>query len=210
MTLVHIDYGKIRRQAARYAKLHGHPNDAEDFAQECCIYAFERQTDEVFIQRRFSDYLRRNFGRAGSPGGDSRRAVARPSEVFNDEAHGFDSSNEFDPSERCDSHRIGFFLSKLEKYERLIYVLRHKYDVPITQIADSQGVSPGRISQVLKGIQTTVHKEVARSEPGVSRNGKTEVAGILSAQGERMECQEDIQMAGFKSFALESFNATCL
>lgn len=199
-----IDYGKIHRQAARYAKRHGHPNDAEDFAQECCLYAFERQSDAFFVARRFSEYLRRNYGRAGTPGGDARRAGARASDVYDDEAHGSE------PPVGCDTSRIGSYLSKLSRYERLIYVLRHKYDVPLTQIADSQGVSKNRISQVLKGIQASVYKEVTGAKSGVSRDGEAEVERILRAQRERLERGEDSEVAEFESFAVESFDATSL
>lgn len=203
-----IDYGKIHRQAARYAARHGRPNDAEDFAQECCLYAFKNKSDKLFLQRRFSDYLRRNYGRKGTPGGDARWAFARASEVYDDEAHGFDLS--FELFAGGDPSRIGSCLSLLSRYERLIYVLHHKYEVPLTQIADSQGVSESRISQVLKRIQEAVYKEVTRAESGISRNGKAEVERILRTQGERLECEEGGQVAEFESFALESFDATGL
>lgn len=201
---VNIDYEKINRQAAGYAKRHGLPNDADDFAQECCIYAFEKRTDQIFLARRFSDYIRRNYGRSGTPGGDARLFGTRTSVVYDEESHGSE------PSDGCDTSRIGGYLRRLSRYERLIYVLRHKYEVPLTQIADSQGVSESRISQVLKGIQKAIYKEVTREESCVPRDGAAEMERVLQAQGERLAIGEDSSVAGFESFALESFDATGL
>ena len=199
-----IDYGKIFRLAFRHAKRNGHSNDAEDFAQECCIYAFEKQTDEIFIRRRFSDYLRRNYDRKGTSSGDALWLARGAIDVYDDETHGSE------PQIGYDDHRGTEHLSQLSRYERLIYVLSHKYDIPLTQIADSQGVSLSRISQVLKGIQQALHKKITRKESGISRNGEAEMERIFQTQRERMERGESCEMEKFESFALESFDATGL
>lgn len=92
----------------------------------------------------------------------------------------------------------------------MIYVLRHKYDTPLATIADCRGVSESRISQELSGIQETLNKAVARAESGVSRRGAEEMARILEAQRERVECGEGGEVENFQSFALESFDAAGL
>lgn len=66
LQLVDSDYRKIHELATAYARRHGFQIEAEDFAQECAIYAFKSQKREVFLSRRFADYLRQRFGRSGS------------------------------------------------------------------------------------------------------------------------------------------------
>ena len=193
-----IDFEMLTRKASSYAKRHGHPQDAEDFAQECCIYAFESGSDEIYIARRFSDYLRRNYGRKGTPGADARRQAIFVD--YDDEAHGAE------PQDGRDLDGFGDYLARLSRYERLIYVLRHKYEAPLTQIADCRGVSESRISQELSRIQKAVDQAVARKESGIQRAREEEMARILRSQRERLESTEGQGLARFESFSVESFD----
>ncbi len=152
------DFKEIRDHALAYAKRRGFPSDAEDFAQDCCLYAFENPGEEFYIARRFSDYRRRNYGRAGVLSSEARRAGTAASEAYDDNRHG---TSVLDPYDFLLGAR---YVAKLSRYERLLYVLRHKYAVPLGQLADSQGVSEVRISQVLKGIQAAINKAIQLGE----------------------------------------------
>jgi DNA-directed RNA polymerase specialized sigma24 family protein len=187
-----------------YAKRRGHSHDAEDFAQECVLYAFEHSTDAVFIARRFSDYVRKHYGRAGTPNGDARLLGLKHHEAYCDETHGFE------PPDRSDAQRVGVYLARLSRYERLIYGLHHKYEVTLAQIGDCRGVSESRISQELSRIQKIIDQAVAREVSGVSRVREKEVERVLEAQRQRVERGEDIGLASFESFSVESFDATGL
>jgi DNA-directed RNA polymerase specialized sigma24 family protein len=199
-----IDYKEIHRQASSYAKRHGKRNDADDFAQECVLYAFEKGVSDFYVARRFSDYLRRNYGRSGTPGGDARRHFESTRCVYDEESFGSE------PLDRLDTSRIPEYLVGLSRYERLIYVLKEKYEVPIAQIADSQGVSSSRISHVISGIQKTIYQKASRKESGVQRDGEKEVERILKEEGQGVECETHSEMAKFESFALASFDAESL
>jgi RNA polymerase sigma factor (sigma-70 family) len=59
-----IDYRKIERSAKAYAAKQGYSNESEDFAQEVLLYAFQKETEKVYIKNRFIDYLRKTKGDA--------------------------------------------------------------------------------------------------------------------------------------------------
>ena len=59
-----IDYKKIENQAKSYAAKQGFSNESEDFAQEVLMYAFQKDTEKVYIKNRFIDYLRKTKGDA--------------------------------------------------------------------------------------------------------------------------------------------------
>lgn len=138
-----IDYRKIRRIAIAHAKGYGN-EDPEDFAQECCLYAFEKQTENIFIQHRYTDYLRGMYGRRDTPSGELRRAIAKASGAFS----GGGGEEAF-----VDDGSAKKALAKLSRFERLIYVLHHKYEVPLVCVADALEISGGRVTQMLAAIQ---------------------------------------------------------
>lgn len=69
-----MDYERLFKRAKAFACRRGLECDSEDFAQEFCIQAFEH--GKVRIDWVFADYLRENYGRTGTPGGDAR-AIGR-------------------------------------------------------------------------------------------------------------------------------------
>ncbi len=68
-----MDYEGFRKDAIAYAKRRNcNQEQAEDFAQEYCIRAFETETEFIRMDWVFIDYLRKSHGRPGTPGGDAR------------------------------------------------------------------------------------------------------------------------------------------
>lgn len=196
-----IDFESIYRSALSYARRHGKSDDAEDFAQECVIYALNNRTDAVFVARRFSDYLRCNYGRTGTPGGDVKRRATTKFKEFDEQHFGTESS---DGPDFIEARR---YLVGISRYEKLIYVLHHKHGIPQDTLADSQGVSPSRISQILVRIQKTINKNVKSEECGISRLRKTALETLLREEkGNDVERPENQGLEGCESFSLESFN----
>jgi DNA-directed RNA polymerase specialized sigma24 family protein len=200
----YVDYEKIRRQCEAFARRKGFSQDAEDFASYVMLDAIEHNSDSVFIGRRFVDYLRKHYGRTGTPGGDARqRASLRPVELV-EERHGSESPVGFNLDES------GVYLSGLSQQDRLIYVLTQKHEVPHITIADSLGVSESRVSQVLARIQQRVSERVKTEMSRAEGTRTQEVARVLPAKGKGVELRahffleagKSIQMAGFDEAGL--------
>lgn len=69
-----MDYERIKKQCEAFAKRKGFPQDAEDFASETIIYLLEHpDCPELFIKHRFVDFLRKHYGRSGTPCGDAKQ-----------------------------------------------------------------------------------------------------------------------------------------
>ena len=80
-----IDWDKSRKICESYAKKSGFSSIAEDFASYAILEAIEKKHDEIFVERRFVDFLRKTYGRSGTPGGDAKQeGVLRSSEFIED------------------------------------------------------------------------------------------------------------------------------
>ena len=199
-----IDYKKIYRMAERYAQRHGRSEDSQDFAQECCIYGFEHETNEIFIARRFSDFIRKNYGDKRTTSGAARQKGMLSSSRFIESDAGYESSDGRSPGEATR------YFAYLSRYERLIYVLHHKYELPYSTAADCQGVSESRICQILQGIQEKINRTIAGKEREISRARAATLEKILQEERQKVECGTSQKMAQKESFAMEGFDETGL
>jgi DNA-directed RNA polymerase specialized sigma24 family protein len=150
-----VDFRKIYNIAKSYAKKRGLERDAEDFAQDCCLYAHETGTAMIYVERRFVEYLRRNYGDTRTAGGRLRSAAELNGCEFVEGAHGGQSS---DGLARLESRRL---LGPLSRWERTIYVMHHKYGITHGEIGDIQGVSASRISQIMSSIQERIEQSTS-------------------------------------------------
>ena len=192
-----INFKKIYKTANLYARKNGLPQDADDFAQECCIYAWKKNTEDVFFSRRFSDYVRKNYGRKGGISADVKRSLYLKGQEFNEKIHGVAG---FESQDRRPDMPFGKYFDFVSKFQRLIYVLSKKYGIKITTLADSAGVSQGRISQIVEGVQAAVDQKIAREKSGIPRPRETDLESLLREERERMEREENWRMEAFSSF----------
>ena len=198
--LTEKDYERIRRQAIGCAKRSGHQSIAEDFAQECCLYALERQIPEVYVDRRLTDYLRKHNGRTGTPGGDARSFAIHTTKEYDDKAHGFQ------PRDGCDHLDIPRMLNGIERHGRLIYALYHKHEMAEAAIADCCGVTESRISQIISGIQKTLDQRAARQKSDIPQTRESKMEGLLPTSKQRLEQQTHYGMAHQEPGSLEGFD----
>lgn len=194
------DLELVFEKAKRYANFKGYQQEAEDFAQECVLYAFQKETDNIYLSRRLVDYLRKTYGHKGFS-----RYAARFVQIENLPRE-IPAPDEDKSSNGCFADEIGKALERLTKYERLIYVLSKKYTVAQNKIADCVGVSEPRIGQELKRIQKTIDQTVARKEPGVSELRERKLEEILAKKRKRLAEGSFEELATKESFRMESYS----
>lgn len=88
-----IDWEKSRKSCESYAIKKGFAFIAEDFASYAILEAIEKKHDQIFIERRFVDFLRKTYGRSGTAGGDAKQQGTLRSSQFIEDKHGAESSN---------------------------------------------------------------------------------------------------------------------
>jgi DNA-directed RNA polymerase specialized sigma24 family protein len=79
-----VDYGKLFKRAKAYGERHGLGADAEDFAQECLIKAFEVGKIRIeYVFLNYWDYQRSRNRLLSSPAGElSRQKIVSMDAVF--------------------------------------------------------------------------------------------------------------------------------
>lgn len=155
-----MDYEKLFKRARAFACRRGFESEAEDFAQEACIRAFE--CGQVRLDWMLTDYLRQNYGRTGTPGGDARHiAAARGisldatldgSQADSDLFHAViaDTGNNPDHQLELDD-AIGAIGPRNEREEFIVE--RYLAGETEREIGAHLGISDSRVSQLLKSMR---------------------------------------------------------
>ena len=192
----------VFEKAKKYAIMQGYREDCEDFAQDVVLYAFEKKSADLYLSRRLCDYLRKTYGRTGTPRNTSRFFAI---EDFSEKIPAPDSAESFD---RFGSDEIGDALARLTKYERLIYVITKKFSMEQDKIADCVGVSPSRIGQEIKRIQKIIDKTLKRNVSGIQGAREKQLEKILRKKRKRMAEGTFERLEEKESFGMESYFET--
>jgi len=138
---------EIYKKGFQFAKKH-YPEDAEDFAQELCIYAWQKDISDfgnLYVARRLYDYLRKHYG--DSRGNRCKYGKTKPI---------IDGKLADDRPIGGHDNELPECLYVLTKYERLIFVMVKKFEISHAAIADCCGVSEITISQLIVKINKKV------------------------------------------------------
>ena len=139
-------YRKIWDDAFALANRKGLSNDAKDFAQHCCLYAFKHRIDTFFGLypiSRLSGFMRKNYGDKGT-----KKRNAKFCEL-NDHA------------DYMKTHEDSWFevrnhLSVLSRYEKALFSMYHVFDIDYGQIAEVMGISKQSVRTEIISIQKKI------------------------------------------------------
>ena len=137
---------KYQKRAKTVAVAFGFPELAEDFSQELFIYFLEHPDIGATVDHVFIDYLRRERGRPGTPGGDAK-IKARNNSIPIEEA-----TDIAEPVSKVELSKkdLSFLLEgkELEVYQHVF--LEEK---TLWSLTEELGVTESRLSQILKEVK---------------------------------------------------------
>lgn len=157
---------EIHTRAKRYAMFKStHKNgsiiDPDDFAQEVVLYVLENNRDDPGpLLARYADYLRKQFGRV--PRDESRKA-AKSAKLRQESTLKYISDDKGNAGAihpnieaLADNVYLPYFFRKVSLERRLVYVLHHKYEYTLQEIADMVGLSESRICHFVTETQQQI------------------------------------------------------
>lgn len=155
-----LDFEKIRRQCEAHARRKGFPQDAEDFAGYVLLDLVEHGRDSVFIERRFIDFLRKHYGRSGTPGGDAKQRARLGSQSVDPETIASDSSG--GPSTSEIGVRIALVLGTEKQRDIATDVLAN--EKKMDAVGADDGISESRVSQIVGCVKKRLEEVVILQE----------------------------------------------
>lgn len=178
-----FNYEQIKRQCEAHARRKGFPQDAEDFASFTILDAIERNDFDIYVERRFVDYLRKHYGRSGSSSGDAKQRERLQSKEFVEGLFGADS-----PGGRI-SDEIGdeFTNSSLN---RKAYILLKGAGFSVAEIASIYKKSPAAVSNTVRKAKPKVSYLATESLALVVKNHILNV--LESCGGNRTHCAQKL------------------
>lgn len=159
---------KLMERARSVARKRGYTELADDFAQE--VFISHARGWHQTIDQALSDFVRREHGNTRTPGGLARR-LAKTRTVSLDEPIGEEEGGtllhecipgaESDPDAKLDHGRSAELFTGTEAvlYDR-IYLEEESQK----EVAESMGVTQGRVSQLLKPIKTYIQHQAVMAE----------------------------------------------
>jgi len=141
----------------------GNQIDPDDFSQFCVHYYLEKGSvpPRISMIRRFADFMRERFGyRTDTDSQIAKRSInqsAKQLKVTSDKGVGAKKM-----IDRALLKSLNTYFLTLDKYQRVIYVLYHSYEISLQEIADMRGVDESRISQELTEIQGVIDRNIRR------------------------------------------------
>ncbi len=155
-----MDFERIRKTCEAVARRKGFPQDAEDFAGFVLLDIVEHKRDAVFIEHRFVDFLRKHYGRTGTPGGDAKQRARLGSGATSSEDVASDAPS--GPHTSQIGRRIALILGT----ERQRHIAGEVLDAErsVVDVAGEIGVSPSRVSQVLGPVKQRIQEVIILEE----------------------------------------------
>lgn len=146
-----IDYKSIVAEARRHAIYKRRPEIADDFAQECCLYALVNNTEYIYIPRRFIDFLRALYG-------NSRRGV-KFGLCLTSWAHSAMDPNTWLEDEKQVKEEFSvknLDLNALSPHETLVLKLFVENGMLVPEIAALMEVPAAEVTLLLRGMKDKV------------------------------------------------------
>lgn len=180
------EYKKIKDCVKKYCReKHIKFDDAkmEDLSHEVICYRlkYSKRSTQSY-QQSVIDCLRKQSGRKGFSGYDTRKELQKPSML--DDGNQFSGLAGPDLVERGDIGKLTRFLCESD---RIIIGLIYKWGFLETEIADIFNVSPGRISQRVKRIQSRLSARIEAQKSRAEGKRKKTVEELLQEKTERLE-----------------------
>lgn len=162
---------EIARIAKRYGRKHLRLYswcDPDDFSQYCAEQALRRPdiSFELFnFNWRLIDFLRLNLGPNKNPSikNEFVKGQREFSEVEGAHNYAFAMSQEAARTREkylAHSKDIDKYFFRVSKLNRLIYMIHHKYDIRIVELADCCNVTQGRICQIINDVDGQIEKNM--------------------------------------------------
>lgn len=160
---------KLWERACNLAKRKGFSQCADDFAQEVAIKAFT--SGFINLEWCFVDYLRKEYGRTGTPGGNARSIAMRTSKSLDAPQHGDDGlslhecigGNEPEPG--CFGADWRSFVGiRGGRRKDLIYELVFDCGFTAVEAGAMLGISESRVSQLMRPIKAEIQRAAIRAE----------------------------------------------
>lgn len=207
---------RLRKRAVLSASRKGFAEHREDLAHDALVSWLEGHGQHQTADQAVTDAIRGAFGRPGTPGFESRRAVERPTESMDALAHvpsheiSRDSSNDFE-------RLIGAV--QLEPVDRAVVCLAYVWGFKGREIAHLFGLTEGWASQRLKGIQSRLSQSVEVKElrplekksekvspiPQRQSGGQGHSEAVPAKDGDCMELEASSGLAQSQSLEMEGY-----
>jgi len=170
-------YSKIYSEAKSYILKNGLRNDADDFAQYCCLYSFEngkRSFFEIYPRSRLNRFVRTNYGAKGS---------TRKNAKFIELNENLDYLKTHDDS----WIEVKDHLSLLSRYERLLYVMYHQHDFNFELLGQAVGILGSSVAEQITEIQKKIDYFLKYKKGTALKR----FLGDLSKNGEHFDAKND-------------------
>ncbi len=157
----------FQKRAKYVAIRRGYPELADDFAGQIFVYFFEKTDRGATVDQLFIDFLRKTYGRPGTPGGDTRVNAEHNAIRLDQEdetgslPHEYIGCAERDPEPQF---RDGDFAHCFRGREAEIYERYFVNNEAEQAIAESFGVSPSRVSQMIGRMRERIRGEAIFQE----------------------------------------------
>lgn len=159
---------KYQERCKAHARRQGHSELADDFAQEAIIQKAiaGRKTT---IQNLFIDFLRKEYGDTRSPGGRARSSAMRYGTSLDQKAPGDDATllHELVASPERDPEAFGSSWRDAVTFrgrDAVIAELLLDDEASNENVASYLGVSPSRVSQVMRRVKKEIESSVMFQE----------------------------------------------
>lgn len=136
---------KYQKRAVYVAKKYGYPQLADDFAQEIIIEFLQNPDRGATVDQLFVDYLRKQYGRTGTPGGDAKSYAIHTMGDLDSARH-----VAHDPGEQLKTRRTDYFI-RGKDYE--FYSLYFINEFTKKEIGKIKRITESGVSQRLKPIK---------------------------------------------------------
>lgn len=195
---------KVTRRIKRALFRFGYERDEEDAAQDFFVRVLEGKSQHQTIDQFVIDFLRKRYGNKRHPGGNKKSALEHADSFEQGE---FDRTTADLSGEQLENRRdlIRLALRAGKDQDADILWLFRVEGFNETEIADHYKISPSRVSQRLKRVQSRLSERI-KKEAGYPRKGKTELESILSFKIERMEFEPNTRVALEEPGAMEAID----
>ena len=146
---------KYQKRARYVANKKGYSQLADDFAQEIFVEFLESPNRGATVDQLFIDYLRKQYGRTGIPGGDARSFAIRTAQDLSAARH-----IAADPGEQPENRRIDHLFGVKQAYLYQAYFIEQRSEASIGQ---DMGITESRVCQLIKPIKKKIQDEYIRT-----------------------------------------------